>query len=170
MNIKRMIIAGLFAAFATGVYAQEDMTQGEEMQKGHNQGEYKFNSDEDTPQAVQESFNQEFASAEDVEWEEREGGYEAEFEEYNTEKTARFTESGMLEHVRTEIDKKELPDAVMESLNNDFGDYRIKGTYMLEQDNGTFYKVKVKKDGKTEKLIFDDTGSLIDKSDYKERM
>lgn len=155
MDIKKIVLTASVALFAAGVSAQDDQAQ------DINQNE--------APQAVVETFEQEFAAAEDVDWEKRGDTYEAEFELNGEEKEAHISESGELEMTSTEINRNELPQEVNQTLKQDYADYDFQEFSKVEKDGKTKYKVKAEKDGQSEKLMFDSSGEKIEKDKKKHK-
>lgn len=155
MDIKKIVLTASVALFAAGVSAQDDQAQ------DINQNE--------APQAVVETFEQEFAAAEDVNWEKKGDTYEAEFELKGEEKEAHISESGELEMTSTQINRNELPQEVNQTLKQDYADYDFQEFSKVEKDGETKYKVKAEKDGQSEKLMFDSSGEKIEKDKKKHK-
>lgn len=153
MDIKKMILTGTIAAFGFTAFAQDDKRD---------------IKPEEAPQEVVESFNEEFASARDAEWETDGANYEVDFNLGNEEKEAKFDATGELKMTITEIDRAELPDAVDQKLSQEYADYKFDEFYKVEKEGKTKYKAKAKKDGSTHKLLFDESGNKIEK-DHKHK-
>ena len=83
---------------------------------------------------------------------------------FGEEMEAVYDRSGEKKVVMTEIKRKKLPQTVQETLKRDFADYDFESFYKVEKEGKTKYKVEAEKDGKTEKLIFDYSGKLIEKN------
>jgi len=158
MKIKGMFFAALIALFALGANAQDDRQRSKDIKES------------EVPQAVVETFNQEFASAKDVEWEQKGDMYKAEFDLGDEEKEARFDQAGKLKMTKTEIEKEALPEKVRATLDKDYAGYKIDDVYKVEAKNKTFYKVETKKDGKKEKFVFDDSGKKIEKEKFHDKV
>lgn len=154
MNIKNLLLAASFSMFAFGVTAQDDK-QAQDINQ------------QEAPQAVVETFNEEFAAAEDVDWEKRGDTYEVEFE-IKEKKEAYFSSDGELEMVSTEIDRDELPQTIDQKLDQQqYQDYDFEEFSRIEKGGETYYKVEAEKDGQTEKLKFNSSGEEIQKGEHK---
>lgn len=149
MNIKKMILTASIAMFAFGVNAQD-------------QNEVSISQDQAPLEAVK-TFNEEFASAKDVDWKVDGNFYEAEFTVGDKEKTAHFDRSGELKYTSTEINRSELPQAVNQTLNQNYRDYELNEFYKVEKEGKIKYKVKAEKGGESKKLMFDSSGNKIEK-------
>src|SRR5690606_32604636 len=104
-------------------------------------------SQEEVPDQVKETFNEEYASAKDTKWKqgEEKGTYEAEFSERGEEMEAVYDEYGEKKMVMTEIKRDELPQAIRQTLGRDYTDYNLENFYRVEKEGKTKYKVKAEK-------------------------
>ncbi len=112
------------------------------------------------PEKVKTAFENKFPGAGDVEWEqEKQGIWEVEFEIKDTDMEALFDNNGTWLKTETEIEIKELPEAVVNSAKKKFAGYEIYGAEIIETPEQTTYEVKIK-NGSGEKMyvVFDKTG------------
>ncbi|CAM3563154.1 hypothetical protein FSS13T_06690 [Flavobacterium saliperosum S13] len=99
------------------------------------------------PTAVLVSFKTKFPAATKTTWEmENKSEYEAEFMIDRTKHSAKFTKSGKWMETETEIKIAELPKEVSQTIAKEFAGFSVEKANMAEtSNNGTVYKVKVKK-------------------------
>src|SRR5665811_76601 len=77
------------------------------------------------PDAVKQSFNSKFMDAKSVKWDmENDHEYEAEFKKNGHEMSANFNQKGEWLETETEMKKKDLPDAVLHTVNAQFNGYK----------------------------------------------
>lgn len=109
------------------------------------------------PQTVVTAFNQKFPGMTDVDvdWsKEKNGEWEAEFEQGDVEISANFSADGVWLETETEVKVTDLPAAVQVALT---GKKVKEATRIQRADGSTVYEAEVKhKD-----LIFDAAGNLL---------
>ena len=107
------------------------------------------------PQAVVAAFNQKFANVKDVDWGmEKNGQWEAEFDQNKAEMSANFSADGKWVETETEIKVAELPAAVRTALK---GQKIKEASRILRADGSTVYEAEVRhKD-----LLFDASGKSV---------
>ena len=112
------------------------------------------------PAAVVAAFNQQFPGMKDVDWDrEKNGEWEAEFEQGDTEMSANFSADGKWLETETEIAAGELPQAVRDYVKSNFGNKKIKEAAKIRKADGTtVYEAEVKGQGD---LIFDAEGKFL---------
>jgi uncharacterized membrane protein YkoI len=109
----------------------------------------------DLPAAVKTAFAQKFPDADDVEWDkEKDGNWEVEFEQGDTESTAVFSPDGKWLETETEIALEDLPEPIRAAVKGK----KIKEVARITKADGTtVYEVEVgKKD-----LMYDPQGNLL---------
>lgn len=107
------------------------------------------------PSAVITAFKQKFSNVREVKWgREKNGEWEAEFEQNGVDMSANFNDAGKWLETETEIKIADLPAAVKSAL----GDKKVKEAAKIQRaDGSTVYEAEVKhKD-----LLFDDSGKLL---------
>ena len=107
------------------------------------------------PAKVKSSFEQHFKEVEDLKWrKEKDGNWEAEFEQKEVEKSATFSKSGQLLETETEIKVTELPDAVKKALAGK----KVKEAARIEKvDSSVVYEAEVRRHN----LLFDVSGNRL---------
>lgn len=107
------------------------------------------------PTAVMEAFRQKFPGVTDVDWsKEKNGQWEAEFEQGKVEMSANFQPDGKWVETETEIDPAALPAPVQAALKGK----KIKEAARIQRaDGSTVYEAEVK--GKD--WLFDANGKAL---------
>lgn len=107
------------------------------------------------PAAVVTAFNQKFSNIKELKWEkEKNGAWEAEFEQGEVDMSANFSADGKWLETETEIKVAELPAPVQAALKGK----RVKeAAKILRADGSTVYEAEVKhKD-----LLYDAGGKMV---------
>ena len=115
-----------------------------------------INAQKTPPPAVSSSFASQFKNVTDVDWEkEKNGDWEAEFEQNGSEMSANFNAAGALLETETEIQFDALPAPVQAALKGK----KVKETAKIVRADGTVvYEAEVKK----KDLLFDAGGKLLE--------
>lgn len=122
---------------------------------------------QEVPQAVKQGLLQHFG-VKDADWDKEGENYEAGFEQKGREISIVFDGNGRVLETEREIDKKELPSPVLESLNRDYKDFKIEEIARIES-NGLFtYEAEVEREEQTLELLFDAQGKLLKKEVLEE--
>lgn len=107
------------------------------------------------PQAVVTAFNQKFSNVKELKWSlEKNGDWEAEFEQGDTELSANFSAAGQWLETETEISVADLPAAVQAALK---GKKVKEAAKILRADGSTVYEAEVKR----KDMLFDASGKLL---------
>ncbi len=114
------------------------------------------------PSVVLNTFKQHFPKATGVEWEFKNGVYEAEFEIGRLDHEVWINKSGSIVKHKEEIASKTLPTAVRESIRRSFSGYRISDAEKLTQGDKVFYKTELKSLTKEQDVVFSADGSLVE--------
>lgn len=129
---------------------------------GISQGNAQRIKSNEVPDRVKKELEQNF-NVKDADWEKEGENYEANFEQKGTEISVVFGVDGRVLETEHEIDKKELPTAVLEGLKRDYKDYKIEEASRIESNGILTYEAEVEKAEKTLELIFDGQGKLLKK-------
>jgi len=107
------------------------------------------------PAAVVTAFQKKFPNVKDLDWEkEKNGDWEAGFEQGEVEMSANFSAAGQWLETETEISVTELPAAVQTALN---GKKVKEAAKILRADGSTVYEAELKH----EDFIYDANGKLL---------
>ena len=118
---------------------------------------------EKAPEKVKAAFNQKFPNAEETDWEmEKENEWEAEFEMDEKEMSATFSQDGTWLETESEIEEKDLPAPVKETLKSQFKDYEVEEAESVETPQYKGYEIEL--EGETEfEVVIDENGNVIKK-------
>lgn len=113
------------------------------------------------PQTVVTAFNQKFPGMTDVDWsKEKNGEWEAEFEQGDVEISANFSANGAWLETETEISVTALPQAALDYLAVNFKGKKVKeASKIVTPDGKTTYEAEVKGRGD---LMFDADGKYLE--------
>lgn len=113
------------------------------------------------PSIVVDNFKKEFPKANDVEWELSGERYKVEFEiGWATDYEALFTATGKLHSYTVEISKKDLPQAVKNTLTSQYKGFRIDDAKKINENGIETFFVEIEKGFDERKLIFSANGKL----------
>lgn len=112
------------------------------------------------PQAVVTAFNQKFPGVKDVDWgKEKNGEWEAEFDQGKEEMSANFSADGKWLETETEIAVSALPQAIRDYVKANFKGKKIReAAKIVKEDGKMMYEAEVKGQGD---LIFDAEGKFL---------
>lgn len=154
--MKKLSLLTLFLAILFNLGCQEkskenDQTKSQEQKK------------EIAPEAVKQSFKAKYPGEIDPDWgKDANGNYESHFKMDGTKYRADFSPNGSWIETETNIDKKDLPDAIQAKIKSDYSDYEITEIEKVEHfSKGTFYDVEFKREGKNKDVEFDASGNVI---------
>lgn len=107
------------------------------------------------PAAVVTTFNQKFQNVQELEWgKEKNGEWEAEFEQGGADMSANFSAEGKWLETETEIKVADLPASVQTAL---VGKKVKEAAKILRADGSTVYEAEVN----NKDLIYDASGKLL---------
>ena len=116
------------------------------------------------PSAVKSAFEKKFPNAKSVEWKkENDSEWEAEFKLNGVEYSANFSNDGTWKETEHEIKESELPNAVKNTLNDQFGDYKVEDVEMIETPGFSGYEIEIEKGKETIELVIDNSGKVLKK-------
>lgn len=119
---------------------------------------------QNAPAKVKEAFDAKFPNAKSVKWEkENATEWEAEFKLNGTEYSANFSQDGSWKETEQEISKKNLPEAVLNTLKNEFPEYEIEEAEMVEKPDFKGYELEIEKGEETIEVVIDNNGTVVKK-------
>jgi len=119
--------------------------------------------DKGVPEVVKAAFEKKYPNEYKPEWNtDRNGNFEAEFKEDGERYRADFTPAGQWIETENSIKEKELPQAIREVVEKQYGDYKIVELERVDSaKKGVFYDVEIKKDGEKMDVEFNERGEII---------
>lgn len=120
---------------------------------------------------VKKEFTKKYASAQSVKWDsEEKNEWEAEFKFDGKKMSACFDDAGKWISSETEITEKELPAAVVATLNKDFQGYKKGLIEIFESPEIKGFELTLKKGGSSLEVIFENSGKVFKRTDLKEEV
>jgi hypothetical protein len=112
------------------------------------------------PETVKSAFARKYSDAKNVKWDQEEDNlWEAEFETSGLEMSATFNGNGAWLETEWNIEAKEVPEAVKNTLKKKFSDYKIKEYEYIESPHLRGYEVLIENpDDEKLKVVFDKEG------------
>ena len=114
------------------------------------------------PSVVLNSFNKNFPTATDVEWERKGELFNVEFDVKFRDHEAWLNSKGGIVKHKKQLKAGELPVAVANTIKQNFKGYRIDDVDQYEERKQFFYKVELKNYGEERNLVFDQKGKQVD--------
>ncbi|QOI96506.1 MAG: PepSY-like domain-containing protein [Flammeovirgaceae bacterium] len=102
-------------------------------------------------------------SGKNANWEKEDDKYEASFKQKGEEVSVLFDAAGNILETETEINKKDLPSAILATLKKDYSEYEIEEAAKIDANGAITYEVEVEIGEQTFDLIFDVEGKLLKK-------
>ncbi len=115
------------------------------------------------PSVVLNTFQQRFSKASDVEWEQKDGLYEVEFDIGRYDHEVWINPQGQVVRHKQDIPVKKLPKAVKSQIKDQFAGYRIDDADQIDEKGRTIYVVEIERGEEDRSLVFDATGKLLEK-------
>ena len=121
------------------------------------------------PKVVKDAFSKKFPTAKKVHWDkESDKEWEAEFKMNKMEYSANFLADGTWKETEHEIDKNDIPQAVMNTLSNSFSGYGIEESEISETKDGTVYEFEIEKGEREMEVAIDSNGKIVKKESSDE--
>jgi len=113
------------------------------------------------PENIVKAFEKEHPNTK-VSWDFEKEGYEAEFEINEKDASESYDFNGKKIASEIEIEKRELPQNILQYLSKNYPKNKIKETAKITDSNKVItYEVELKIDGKKQDLLFSSTGNFI---------
>lgn len=116
-------------------------------------------SQTEVPSVVVNSFAKVYPGVKAAEWEKKDVNYEAEFEIDTTEHTILLDGTGAIVQSKQEIMATELPEAVSNSLAQQYQGQQVDDAELVEKSGQKYYQVELEGKLKDTKLVFDEAGN-----------
>ncbi|AWX43183.1 hypothetical protein HME9304_00170 [Flagellimonas maritima] len=115
------------------------------------------------PQEVKSTFIDMYPNENDPDWHlDKNGNYESHFKIDGISYRADFTPEGKWIETESSIDKKDVPKAIKEAIEDNYKDLKIVEIEKVQHHSkGTFYDVEFKKDGSKVDIEFNSKGEII---------
>ncbi len=121
----------------------------------------------EVPEKVTTTFNETFASAEDIEWKKtKHGVYEADFDILNIDYKAQISKSGHLTKYKHDIRLSKIPGDLATELNTTYSDYQIENIEKVVIGSTPYYQVELESSSAKKHKVFSATGKEATKIDF----
>ena len=121
---------------------------------------------QDVPSAVTKSFKAKFPSAKEVDWNEGDDGFEADFYMGNENKVVTFNENGSWVQTLTNIEEDKFPAAITKAVKAKYASVEIESVQMVEVTSGTTYNVNASNDKASYTLKLDKAGKILNVEEF----
>lgn len=115
----------------------------------------------DVPSVVLNSFQQQFAKADDVEWEKENGQFVVEFEMGKADHKAWFDATGKLLMHGAAVSKKELPEPVKSAIQREYAAFDLDDVYRIEGNSAATFAAELEKGKDEMTVVYRADGSKI---------
>jgi hypothetical protein len=114
------------------------------------------------PSVVLNKFTREYPKARGVEWEKEAAIYKVEFElGWNIDHEIRYSPTGEITMHSHDISKKDLPKAVLHTLNTEFTDYRVDDVKRIASGAEVVYSMELNSLLQSDlKVVIDQNGKV----------
>lgn len=115
------------------------------------------------PSVIVNHFQQQFTNAFDVEWKKQPNGYQVEFETglMSTDHEIWYDEKANILRHKQEIAKSDLPAAVLDRIQKEFGNVRIEDVSRISELGNTTYVFEIDTSGQDFKVQTDNQGNIL---------
>ena len=115
------------------------------------------------PAMVSKEFEKKFADATHIKWgKENATEYEADFELKGKKMSANFDVNGNWKETETEININELPQVVVQSVNEKYAGAKISGASEIKKSDGKIiYEADIKMNGKKKEVELFPDGKFV---------
>jgi hypothetical protein len=126
-------------------------------------------SQNNLPENVHKEFAKKYPAAQSVKWDsESANEWESEFKMDGKKMSACFDNSGKWIESETAISEKELPVAVINTLNTEFQGYKKSPVEIFENPEMKGFELTLKKGESSLEVVIDNSGKIIKKTEVKE--
>jgi len=119
-------------------------------------------SQTNVPAAVKTAFGKKFPTVKKANWgKEGKTEWEAEFEINEKDMSANFDLQGNWKETETDLEKDEVPAAVMSVLKAKFTGYKVKDAAFTKTPKYSAYEIVIKKGVNKKEVTIDKTGKIL---------
>ena len=118
---------------------------------------------EEVPQNLKNQFEKEHPNATEIEWEKEDILFKVEFDIEKKEQEIWFDESGTIIKTERELTREELPKAISSKIKSSYASFKIDDIEMKKENDKVTYEIELKKGWTDKTLIFDESGTILQK-------
>lgn len=119
------------------------------------------------PAAIRTNFSATFPNAHDIDWELSSNVYKVDFDIYNVDYDAWYTENGTLIAYKFDITRSSVPSAITSTISTQFSGYSIDDAEKVVKANSVGYFIELESRNVEEDAYFAEDGTYISNSFYK---
>ena len=120
----------------------------------------------EVPSVILNQFWSQYPDATDAEFNEIDSGYEVDFEISGVDHSAVFNSSGMILKEKKEIEWNELPPAVRQILQKEYGQKKMEDLARVKIGEENYYQAEVSRFIVDEKIVLNAAGKMNLNLDY----
>lgn len=114
----------------------------------------------EVPAMVENSFQQQFPNAKDVDWELSGNDYEADFDIDAIDHKTLIAPEGNVVRYKYDIADTALPEAVKTKIASEYGNRKIDGSEVLKIGESTYYQVELDGEPNDQHIVFAESGEV----------
>ncbi len=116
---------------------------------------------QNVPSNIRTTFEQAYPNASDVEWEMEGQNYKVEFDVNWQDSEVWYSSDGSTVKTETEIKKKDLPQAILATIDNQYATYRVDSIEKTDQNGSVTFEVELEKGWDEEKQLLLDANGIV---------
>lgn len=120
----------------------------------------------EAPALVHNTLMARFPYATEVEWDKKDGLFEAEFVQGEQDQAVLIDETGKIKMVKQEISPADLPAAVLQKIKQEYPSYQVDDLERIENGSLLFYQVELEKGLREKKLVLGPNGGTPSRQSY----
>ena len=117
----------------------------------------------EVPQNLKNQFEKDYPNATEIEWEKEDILFKVEFDIEKKEQEIWFDESGTIIKTERELTKEDLPKAISSEIKSSYASFKIEDIEMKKENDKVTYEIELKKGWTDKTLIFDESGTILQK-------
>lgn len=121
---------------------------------------------QDVPSAVTKAFKAKYPAAKEVEWNEGDEGYEADFYVGNENKVVSFGESGNWVQTSTNLEEDKFPATITKAVKAKYPSVEVESVQMVETAAATIYNVNASNENASYSLKLDKAGKILNVEEF----
>lgn len=114
----------------------------------------------EAPALVHNTLMARFPYATEVDWEQKAGLFQAEFNQGEQNQAVLIDEAGKIKMIRQEISLADLPPAVLEKVKKSYPAYQVDDLEQVEKGSRLYYQVELEKGLQEKKLVLSPEGEV----------
>ena len=123
------------------------------------------------PKAVSSAFSEKFGTVKSVKWDQEEANeWEAEFKMNGNEMSASFDNAGKWLETESEINKKDLPENIVNAFKAQYEGWKIEQVEKIEKPDFVGYEMSIEQEDNEKEILISRDGQITVKKEKREDM